>query len=154
VNALDNRATPELSGPDIGKAGPVQGGQYAAKSSRWRKHLWPEIDGIEAAEDALQWASLMAIPFAMSSLSSPILAGFWGALAWGIHRASRVAACAGLGLFWGSLLFPWPTMSGTTTWVKALLALPYTVAFANGIRGAFAVHQYRAGTGSDGRTSI
>jgi len=129
--------------------------------------LWPEIDGPTAAEGAMRHGSAAAASFAaftMLAVQSPyssfalnssfglILAGFWVALAWGISQASRVAACAGLGLYLGSLLLAWLPM--LLIWSTVPAALFFTLAFANGIRGAFAVHQYRAGTGSAGSTSL
>jgi hypothetical protein len=140
-----------------------------AYSSRWRKFWWPKIDGPAAAEDAMGWGYVTAVSFVILImldvargsdrwLLALILAGFWGALAWGIRRASRVAACAGLGVSLSSLLLTWPptppTPDTTPTWVKALSVLVLSLFFVNGIRGAFAVHKYRADAGPDSSTSI
>ncbi len=163
-----SRATPELSDLETGAAAPVQGrAPHGPQSSRWRKFLWPKIDGLVAAEDAKRSGYGLAVYMAILIVLSPavgpdhysplalILAGFWGALAWGIRRASRVAACAGLGLSLGSLLLAWPPTPtvDTPTWSKALWALIFSWWFANGIRGAFAVHKYRVDAGVDGSAS-
>jgi hypothetical protein len=141
--------------------GTVQNGPpRKAYSLRWRKFWWPQIDGPAAAEDAMRWGSVTAISFVilimLGSDRSPlalILAGLFGAIAWGIRRASRVAACAGLGLSLGLFLFKWrwPTHE---TWVAVLAALGVMLYFANGIRGVFAVHKYRADAKPVGSTSI
>jgi hypothetical protein len=127
--------------------------------SRWRR-LWPRIDGLATAEAATQYGFFAALlcagatavliligelgirPFGPDRLTTAAFvdAAVFLAIAWGIRRAYRVAALAGLALYLVELWYAWST-TGQTVQVIAVFLILY---FIHGIRGAFAVHQYSA----------
>jgi hypothetical protein len=89
-------------------------------------------------------------PFALGD------AAIFRVIAWGIQRASRVAACAGLALYLAARWHAWST-TGEAGWAaevgSAAVVVIVTLFFVHGIRGAFAVHKYRVGAGADGSAS-
>lgn len=165
MNPSDNRATPELSGPGTGTAGPAQlEGPHDTQPSRWR-WLWPKIDGLATAERALKYGYIAALFWAgvivvlillrpdryLPSEKMIMHAALFCIVAWKMRqRASRVAACIGLGVYL-ILIDRWFTWSTTGFGIlgNSIFVL-LTLYFVHGVRGAFAVYRYRAGAGGDG----
>lgn len=130
----------------------------AAKSG-----FWDRIDSLATAKaTAMQgfWAAIfvasITVVMVMISLTMGGLpegmpqidawafwdAGIFVAIAWGIHRMSRVAAVMGLVLYIVSQVVmraTTPEASASGLWFAALFVL----AFVNGVRGTFAYHAIR-----------
>jgi hypothetical protein len=133
-----------------------------AQSSRWKAYWWPKIDGLATAEHAMKHGYVAALLLAGMTVVAVVLmpgsfprsalidAGLFCAIAWGLRRASRVAACAGLGLY---LFERWHVWSTTGKVGMVPLFLIFTLGFVHAIRGAFAVHKYRANAGTEGSPS-
>jgi len=146
----------------------VVGPSVDVQSSRLR-WLWPSINSPATAERATKYGYGAALLAAGLRIAGALIvglfgarlfglehyqvaswqrlmfnAGFYFAVAQGIRRSSRTAACVGLGMYLCEIGSAWfaqgrPLQEGPGDLASMLLLL----CFIHGTRGAFAVHQYR-----------
>lgn len=131
------------------------------RPSRWHQLMWPPVDTIEQIDSAakqavvaaLFCASVTAVAVLLSQfgvqltsaftvdLFALIDVGLFGAVAWGIHRKSRIAAVCGL-LFYllGRLATP-----ASATLTNPVIPIILTAGFVSGVRATFAASQRNAG---------
>ena len=125
--------------------------------------VWPSItDQVSAKKASRQ--GLLACACCAGATILCVLLGYFGPprtdalvdallfilIGWGIHRISRFAAVAGLLLFILERVFEWLNYGRGNTVVALLLALAFTLAFINSVRGTFAYHRYSGKTGEQG----
>ncbi len=132
-------------------------------SNRKKTSLWVCIDSVETAREAAKQGMWTAILVAIFTAVVTVIfmtmgetpegfpeidawafwdVGLFVAVAWGIHKMSRIAAVAGLGLYvLGQVLIriSMPSIAPGGLWVAGLFIL----GFVNGVRGTFAYHRLR-----------
>ena len=123
----------------------------AATTPRW---IWPTITDVASARYASKsgmWAAISCSGIALAwfaaakarwdvpriGLAALISAGLFALVAWGLHRASRMIAVAGLLLYLTEIVHLMITTHSTGGRTPIFLGL----FFINGIRGTFAFHQ-------------
>ncbi|NEP57063.1 MAG: hypothetical protein F6K31_08565 [Symploca sp. SIO2G7] len=130
------------------------------KSNKKSKGWLSEIDSITAARTTAKqgcWAAIFVATITAVlvsvSLTTPdpeipldawsfIDAGLFAAIAWGIHKMSRIAAIAGLALYIIEIIYKClnGSFSSSGTWLVIII----TLAFINSVRGTFAYHKLRS----------
>ncbi len=124
--------------------------QVTERPSRWR-NLWPDVSDPESARSASRqgmWAAVVvAVVTGVFAAAGALGLNAYAfidvvmflAIAWGIHRVSRVAAVAGLVLF----VVERVAIFAQTRQTGGLLAIALLLAFGNGARGAIAFQRLR-----------
>ena len=127
------------------------------QSEAW---LWPSVDTPAQAARAARrgmWAAVLVAgvtglaaglahsggqPVAGVDGSAFVDAALFAAIAWGIHRLSRVAAVAGLALYLAERAYAWSESGTENTNIAFVILLAFC--FVTGIRGTFAHHRLAA----------
>lgn len=120
--------------------------------------LFPSIDGTESAQEVARqgvWASLLVAGFTtffiLLSFAGVSFLNAWSfldvaafvAIAYGIHKMSRIAAMVGLALYVAERVVLWSNPMFKPNAVGLIMTIFITFAFINAVRGTFAYHQYR-----------
>ena len=120
-----------------------------------RRWMWPSVATTDSARFAVTqafWAATVcaagvALLVTLNQLTGALLdAAAFAAVAIGLSRRSRVAALCGLGLY----LVEEAYVLSQARPLTLLFVVMFTIAFVNGVRGAFALHRQGA-EGTPGR---
>jgi serine protease Do len=125
------------------------------------RFIWPPILDRETARKASREGFyavsiifvLQVILMAFSAFGHTLfrltISGWWSdaalfaVIGWGIYRISRTAVLLGIILFLSERFVPWVNYPDTITLSNVLVQMPLLLMLINGVRGAFAYHQYQ-----------